>query len=256
MTIRKGEPWGAPGTLAEGSPVVDGDRALARKLEELLTEEALTEPVAGTAAGTAAEPVAGPVTEVPDQPAQDQRAEPVGGAAEVGHPVEIGLLGGDLHKSVGAPSHSASDLFDGCGVRLPIDVGVVEFEDHGVQVRRLFVAHLVARVGRTGGLWSGRTAIVMNGSFIGTANLGPKAHPNDGRLDVVDGRLSLGDRRKARPRMATGTHVPHPSLVELRVKRLVLSDDRPFRVRVDGESVGSAGELTIRCVPDAAVIVV
>lgn len=256
MTIRKGESWGAPGALAEGSPVVDGDRSLSQLLEELLSKGLLAEPVAETrpelVAGTAAEPV----TEVRAEPAVERRAQPADGAEKVSHPVEVGMLGGDLHRSVGAPSHSASDLFDGSGVRLPIDVGVVEFEDHGVQVRRLFVAHLVARVGRTGGLWSGRTAIVMNGSFIGTANLGPKAHPNDGRLDVVDGKLSFGDRRKARPRMATGTHVPHPSLVELRVKQLVLSDDRPFRVRVDGESVGSAGELRIRCIPDAAVIVV
>ncbi|MGB3411347.1 MAG: hypothetical protein WBA45_09110 [Microthrixaceae bacterium] len=228
MTIRKGEPWGAPGSLSEESPVVDSDRALARVLEERLPEELLAES--------------------PPDPAD--AAEPVG------RPVEVGLLGGDLHRSVGAPSHSVSDLYDGSGMRLPIDVGIVEFEDQGVQTRRLFVAHLVARVSRTGGLWLGRTVIVMNGSFIGTANLGPKAHPNDGRLDVVDGRLNFADRRKARPRMATGTHVPHPSLVELRVKQVVLSDDRPFQVRVDGETIGSARELRIRCIPDAAVLVV
>ena len=29
----------------------------------------------------------------------------------------------------------------------------------------------------------------MNGTFAGFHDLGPRAHPNDGRLDVVDGVL-------------------------------------------------------------------
>lgn len=34
MTIRRGEEWGAPGRLAEGAPVVDGDAALAAAVAE------------------------------------------------------------------------------------------------------------------------------------------------------------------------------------------------------------------------------
>ncbi|HTO01926.1 MAG TPA: hypothetical protein VL068_14750, partial [Microthrixaceae bacterium] len=101
--------------------------------------------------------------------------------------IEVGLLGGDLHRSLGAPPHSPEDLLSGKGQRLPIDIGIVEFDSKGKTQQWVFVAHLLARVGRLGGIWNGRSAIVMNGSFMGSANLGPRAHPNDGRLDVLDG---------------------------------------------------------------------
>lgn len=182
----------------------------------------------------------------------EQRLLPTMDAPE---PVELGLLGGDLHRSVGAPRHTEDDLRAGRGMRLPIDVGVVEFDHRGQRVQHVFASHLVAQIGR-GGFWAARTVIVMNGSFLGEANLGPRAHPNDGRLDVLDGKLPFGDRRQARKRMLTGSHVPHPSLVELRVKNLVISDDKEFRIQVDGEEVGWAKELSIRCAADAANIFV
>ncbi len=223
MTIRRGEPWGEAGPLTEGRPIAVDDRSLSRIIQDDLFEELSADP---------------------DKISQ-----------VVLKPVEAGLLGGDLHRSVGSPRNSPDELYSGSGLRLPIDVGLVVFDDHRVTQRHVFTAHLVARTGR-GGLWSTRTVVAMNGSFLGEANLGPRAHPNDGRLDIVDGRLGFSDRRKAQRRMPTGTHVPHPALVELRVKSLVLSDDKEFRVEVDGEFVGSAKELKLYCLADAAVIVV
>ncbi len=56
----------------------------------------------------------------------------------------------------------------------------------------------------------------MNAQWLGDWDLGPRAHPGDARLDVTDGRLPLGDLLKARKRVRTGTHLPHPDLVTTR----------------------------------------
>ena len=90
-------------------------------------------------------------------------------------PGELGLTGGDLHRSLGAPSHTPDALRAGDGTRFPLDVGVVELDGRP----DVFVAHLVATEDRTGRLWRGHTVILVNGSFVGPLDLGPRAHPND-----------------------------------------------------------------------------
>ena len=40
----------------------------------------------------------------------------------------------------------------------------------------------------------------MNAQWVGGLNLGPRAHPNDGLLDVYDARLGLTDVVKVRAR--------------------------------------------------------
>ena len=165
---------------------------------------------------------------------------------------EIGLLGGDLHRTLGAPHHDASDLRAGRGLRFPMDLGTVRI-DGGEPV--VFVVHLVATAARNGRLWSSRTVTVMNGSHVGPANLGPRAHPNDGRLDVVDGALPRGERSNGRRRSLTGTHLPHPDLAERRGAHHVVESSAPLHVRLDGSPVGSGTHLEITCHPDAWIAV-
>lgn len=166
---------------------------------------------------------------------------------------EIGLLGGDLHQCVGAPHHDESDLRDGRAMRLPMDLGTVRI-DGGPP--RAFVAHLIAVESPRGRLWSSRTVTVMNGSFCEGANLGPRAHPNDGRLDLVDGSLPRGQRSTGRRRSLTGTHVPHPDLVERRSAHHVVESAAPLHVRLDGRTVGRGHRLEIDCHADAWIAVV
>jgi len=218
MTIRKGVEWGSPGTVDPSAPVVRTDAAASDVLQPLL-----------------------------------DLGEPLG---------EIGLLGGDLHRTLGSPRHDEVDLRSGRGMRFPVDVGVVEFDDpeHGT-VRRMFIAHLVATTPtrwRTGGhrsWWRGRTVMAMNAAFAEDANLAPRSHPNDGRLDVLDGELDRRERRQALRRTPMGAHVPHPSLAERRVKELQVSSDHPLRLRLDGIHVGDTAVFTVRCIPDAVTIV-
>jgi diacylglycerol kinase family enzyme len=158
----------------------------------------------------------------------------------------FGLHGGDLHRTLGAPSPERRHTAD--AMRLPIDVARVVLDGE----TDCFVAHLVA--GR-GPWFRCRTVMVMNAAFVGEANLGPRAHPGDGLLDVIDGRLGWLDRRAARRRFGSGTHVPHPDLSQARVATWSTTFDRPVPVRLDGELVGSFRRIHAELVPDAVVVV-
>ncbi len=166
---------------------------------------------------------------------------------------ELGLVGGDLHRSLGAPRHDAQELYDGAGMRLPIDLGAVRLDGGEPQV---FLAHLVATTRRGAALWSSRTLVAMNATFRGELDLGPRAHPNDGRLDITDGVLPARERRRGRARARTGSHLPHPALHERRVRELTVAGEDLWYVRLDDELVGTAGTLELTCRADATTVVV
>lgn len=170
-----------------------------------------------------------------------------------GSPPEVGILGGDLHVTLGEPHHDELDLREGRGLRLPMDLGTVRIDDGDP---RVFVAHLVAVEHPRRGLWSSRTITALNGSFVGAWNLGPRAHPNDGRLDITDGVLPRNQRRAGRRRALTGTHVPHPDLSERRTAHYQVESEIPLHVELDGRAVGRGTRLEITCHPDAWVAVV
>jgi len=183
-----------------------------------------------------------------------EAADAVAAAFAAGDPLpELGLLGGDLHRTLGAPGHDEHDLRSGRGTRFPVDLGEVLVErPDGWVTHHLFVAHLLAG-GRT--RWRGRTVVAMNATFLGSADLGPRAHPNDGLLDVTDGALGWSDRRAAARREVTGTHLPHPALSERRTAAYKVESDRDLELRVDGRSIGTTRRFEVRCVPDALVVV-
>lgn len=209
MTIRKGEPWGTAGPLADHAPLATSDADVADLLQLRWSTD--------------------------------------------GEPIEVGVLGGDLHRSLGGPHHDEEDLRAGRGLRLPMDLGTVRI-DGGAP--RVFVAHLIATAHARGRLWSSRTVTVLNGSFAGDDDLGPRAHPNDGRLDICDGVLPRGQRRAGRRRARTGAHLPHPDLAERRTAHHVVESGTPLHVRLDGRRVGSGTRLEITCHPDAWIAVV
>jgi diacylglycerol kinase family enzyme len=96
----------------------------------------------------------------------------------------------------------------------------------------------------------------MNAAWLGNLNLGPKAHPGDGLLDVTDGKVPPGQLLTARSRARVGTHVPHPGLKVQRVPAVQCSFAKPIAVRLDGRRVGAFRDLSIRVEPDALTVVV
>lgn len=115
-----------------------------------------------------------------------------------------------------------------------------------------FTAHLVARRSRL----TGRCVAVMNAAFLGSSNLGPRAHPGDGLLDVSDGNLGPIQRLGAARRLRTGTHLPHPDIATSRVAAFSTTFERPVPVLLDGEHAGTVRKLAVRVEKDALRVVV
>ena len=158
----------------------------------------------------------------------------------------LGLLGGDLCRTVGGAGDAARMHSDEA-MQLPVDVGAVLIDGR----LHWFVAHLVARKR----WWRGRVYVAMNAEYIGRWDVAPRGHPNDGLLDTFDVTMSIGDRLKARGRLPTGTHVPHPHIKERRVSAVQVDVDG-LDVWLDGERIGPARSLSIRIEPDALTVVV
>jgi hypothetical protein len=170
-------------------------------------------------------------------------------AVEAGvEPPTLGLLGGDLCATLGGRR-------DGARLRSPdatrVVVDTVEVRLDGGAPRHA-VAHVVVRRS----WWRGRVVALMNAAWIGSWNVAPRAHPGDGRLEVLDADLAFADRWKARSRLPLGTHVPHPSISMSRAEHTVVELERPSDVWLDGERVGRARRIEVTVRPDTLAVVV
>ena len=174
--------------------------------------------------------------------------EIVTAARRAGEPIPpLGLLGGDLCRTLGGRGDEGR-LRSEEAMSFPVDLGSVLVDGR----LHWFVAHLVARRS----WWFGRVVVAMNAQFLGDWDVAPKSHPNDGRLDVLDGDLPLGQRLQARVRLRSGTHVPHPGIDERRATAVQIDLARPTPIELDGDPVGPARQLSIRVEPDALRCVV
>ncbi len=161
------------------------------------------------------------------------------------------VASGDLLATVGGSPPLPSRPAPGEKVEaqlLPMDLGFVRMDDGP---ERPFVAHVLAHARG----WKGQCMVVMNSAWYGDWYLGPRAHPNDGLLDMTVGELSLRDRMKAKKRVKSGTHLPHPNLEVRRVATLERTLKRPTRVHIDGVLAGQARHIQVRLVSDAFVLV-
>ena len=159
----------------------------------------------------------------------------------------LGLLGGDLCRTLGGRGDEAN-LRSGSATILPVDLGAVLVDGR----LHWFVAHLVAR----GSWWRGRVVAAMNAQYLGPWDVAPRGHPNDGRLDVIDGDPPLSVRWQVRSRLVTGTHLPHPAIEERHVGALQVDFEHPTSVYLDGESMGAVRSVSLRVEPDALVCIV
>ncbi len=169
-----------------------------------------------------------------------------------GQPAPIGVTGGDLWQVVGAPGGGTRRLHSDQAHTAPIDLIRVTADGN----------HLWACVGviARNSWWRGPVVAVMNADLAGAWRVAPAAHPNDGRLHVLETglngpSLSLRERMLARRRLRLGTHIPHPSISVRRVADAEYRFERPMALWLDGERVGRCRELSVAVVPDGAEIV-
>ena len=133
-------------------------------------------------------------------------------------------------------------------ITLPIDVAEVDVDGHA----HVFLAHVVARRS----WWTGRVWAAMNAEWLGDWDVAPRAHPGDGLLDTLDVSMSLRDRIKARRRLATGTHVPHPAIAQQRRGHAEVTFDSALGIWIDGLRVGDATSLAVRVTGEVIDVVV
>lgn len=160
---------------------------------------------------------------------------------------DLGLVGGDLCATLGGLG-SEAHLHGPDARRYPVDLGIAVADG----VEYVFVAHVLVRRP----WWRGRIVAVMNAQWHGSWDLGPRAHPNDGLLDISDARLGFADKIAALQRVRTGTHLPHPDIAVRRSASATLEFDPPGRVFVDGEPIGRVRHLQVRVEPDAFGVVI
>ncbi len=165
---------------------------------------------------------------------------------EEGRPLPVvGLLGGDLCRTLGGTG-DRSRLTGPEAMTLPVDLAVVTLDGRVTAM----VAHLL--VGR---LFAGGTA-VMQAQWLGDLDLGPRSHPADGMLDVTSGSVPIGQRRTARRRARSGTHLPHPGLRHERRREVVLESERAQRVVIDGVYEGRHRHIVVELFDEALMVVV
>lgn len=158
----------------------------------------------------------------------------------------LGLLGGDLCRTLGGTGDETR-LHSGQAMTFPIDLGQIIVDGR----LHLFLAHAVIR----NALWR-RTTVAMNAQWIGRWNVGHKAHPNDGILDLYESELRMADLLKVRRRLPSGSFLPHPRIRHRRAKNAQFELDRRQPVWLDGQSIGVGRTVSVRVEPDALRVVV
>ena len=157
----------------------------------------------------------------------------------------IGVQAGDMARTMGG---GAPGRFHGTLVKAPADLLLVTADG----VEHLALAHVIARRS----WWRGEVVVAMNAQFLGPYDVAPRSHPAEGRVDVlrVDASMPVRARWQARTRARTGTHLPHPQLEVRSTGEWHHRFERPMRLWIDGERIGTVRDLRIEVQPDALTL--
>ena len=158
----------------------------------------------------------------------------------------VGLAGGTLWRTVGGPA-VPNRLHTAEAMHLPVDVIEAVIDGRTTW----FVSRLVAH-----DLLRRRWLVAMNAQFHGRHQLGPRAHPGDGLLDVFQATLAPAELMKVALRARNGAHLPHPGITERRAAQHAVTLHRPMAVWLDGQRVARARTVRLTVLPDALTVVV
>ena len=95
------------------------------------------------------------------------------------------------------------------------------------------------------------SVVVATGQFVRGADLVPRGHPGDGRLEVQVYALDPGQRAPMRRRLVVGTHVPHPGITEASGRQVVVVTQRPWPLELDAHRAEHRSRLSLSVVPGA-----
>jgi hypothetical protein len=95
------------------------------------------------------------------------------------------------------------------------------------------------------------TVVIANGQFLRGADVAPRGHPGDGRLEVQVYALRRSERRAMLRRLRTGTHVPHPRIRTRAARTVDVRGPRPLALEVDRRTRKAVTTLRAEVVPAA-----
>jgi hypothetical protein len=158
---------------------------------------------------------------------------------------------GDLFNALGRPS---PDLSKSAIRVVPVDLLRVVVLNYDDTTHTQFAVSSVEV-----GSWRSRRryVCVSNTGFVGFVNIAPRAHPNDGEMDVVTVSAAMDWRQRfiAHRRAQLGNHVPHPHISMQRgAEGLWSREHRREVLRIDGHRVDGWREIAVSVVPDACLL--
>jgi len=168
----------------------------------------------------------------------------------------VSLTGGDIHRTLGSPRPIQDEAectllhIDALQIRVMSSDGS---EQHVIAASRVEIGSFLSPIRRR------RFVCVSNGGIVNGRNLAPRAHPNDGRLDVmtIEASMTFRHRLTARKKAVTGTHLPHPRIsVRQDVAFTSQKTSRGERLSIDGVAVKHWSEVSISILPDYWQVVV
>jgi hypothetical protein len=168
----------------------------------------------------------------------------------------VSLCSGDIHQTLGSPRMVESG---GECTLLPIDAlhVVVLLLDGSSQIftaaSRIEINSFLSSFSRK------RYVCVTNGGIVKGRNLTPRAHPNDGRFDVlvIDSSMSFRNRLLAHKKAVTGTHLPHPQISVHQVDTYNSKNvGRGESLAIDGTTIANWTEISVMILPDYWQVVV
>jgi hypothetical protein len=100
------------------------------------------------------------------------------------------------------------------------------------------------------------TVVIANGQFRRGADLVPRGHPGDGRLEVQVYVLRPGERAAMRRRLPGGGHLPHPRIVTTTGRHAEVQWAVPTPLEVDGQPSPAQSSLAVTVRSPAFVLLV
>jgi hypothetical protein len=158
----------------------------------------------------------------------------------------VSLLGGDLFQSLGSPRPVRTNAE--CTL-VNIDALECRIDFSGTSSKVLAASSVVI------GSWWSRTefVVITNGGMLDGLDLTPRAHPNDGKWDILRLHKSMDMRQRilARRRSKTGSHIPHPDISVSRAAEVSMQRvQKRQKLVVDGVPVRHWNAIHCRVLPD------
>ena len=158
----------------------------------------------------------------------------------------FGLLGGDLWRTLGG-RRTEERLYGGEATTLDIDLGCALLDGKIFW----FCAHMFI-----GSKLKGKKIFISNVAHYGKTNPAPKAHPSDGKFDMLEVKLSPFQTFKAIKRISAGTHIPHPGIKYKQVSSEQFSFGKKLSIEIDGKNIGKFSTVSIRIENEALRVVI